>query len=368
MDFWTSQRFTNSDLDERIAAAEATIAEQRAIQIEAINELSIRRAHVADGYPSMAQRLAARFDLSTETARSLVDAAKAWNGHPQTRTVLEEGLVTFDRASVLMAMPVGEELDVEASKQVSLTALRRRIARHRRVTPIDEARSFAERHFMIQPNLDESSWRLAGQLPGVEGRVVEKALHERADEFRALPHGEESARGQRQAEALVAMAQDSLDRVADEETGGSGAAVAVVVDLDAADGTGGEVGAEVEYGPRVGPAALAELLCSGSVQVIGMKDGRPVVTSDATKSIPPAVRHAVALRDGGCTIDGCTSRYRLQPHHIRERHRGGTHDPDNLTTLCWYHHHVAVHRQGFRIDPASPPSRRRLIRAGPDPP
>ena len=48
-------------------------------------------------------------------------------------------------------------------------------------------------------------------------------------------------------------------------------------------------------------------------------------------------------------------------HHIIERSKGGDHSPDNLTTLCWWHHHVAVHRQGMRIDPQSPPRRRRLL-------
>jgi hypothetical protein len=166
------------------------------------------------------------------------------------------------------------------------------------------------------------------------------------------------------------MAQDSLDRSGDTATNAATPSVAVFLDLDAANGSGGELGAEVEYGPPVGPAALEELLCTGSVQVIGLADGRPVVTSDAAKAIPPAVRRTVAWRDGGCTIDGCQSRYRLQPHHIRERRHGGSHDPDNLATLCWYRHHVAIHGQGFRIDPDSPPQRRRLIRprAGPDPP
>jgi hypothetical protein len=32
---------------------------------------------------------------------------------------------------------------------------------------------------------------------------------------------------------------------------------------------------------------------------------------------------------------------------------GGTHDPDNLVTLCWYHHHVVVHRRGYRIEKQS---------------
>ena len=65
-------------------------------------------------------------------------------------------------------------------------------------------------------------------------------------------------------------------------------------------------------------------------------------------------------RDDGCTIAGCSSTYRLEVHHITERSKGGTDTPENLTTLCWWHHHVAVHRQGMHIDPNSPPHRRRL--------
>lgn len=64
------------------------------------------------------------------------------------------------------------------------------------------------------------------------------------------------------------------------------------------------------------------------------------------------------------------SRYRLQPHHIRRYVDRGDHDPENLATSCWFHHHIAIHRQGFRIDPDSLPHRRRLIQsaANTDPP
>ena len=55
------------------------------------------------------------------------------------------------------------------------------------------------------------------------------------------------------------------------------------------------------------------------------------------------------------------SRYRLQIHHITRWADGGRTDPQNLTTLCWFHHHVAIHGQGFTIDPHSPPQRRRLL-------
>jgi hypothetical protein len=338
--------------------------------MEALEELYLRQAHRAEASPSMHQWVATTFDLAPETARLLVNAAHRWRGYPSVRNALEAGEITFDRAAVITRLPIGAGYEVDSSMAFDIAGLRRRVAHHRRVTRSDERRAFMERYCLVQPTLDESSWDVTGRLPGEEGRVFAKGLQERADEFRSLPGGEASTLGQRQADALTAMAQDSLSRRSDDEAGSTENGATVFVDLNEANGTGGESGAEIEYGPRVGPDTLEELLCTGSVRVIGLADGRPVVTSDATKAIPPAVRNAVAWRDQGCTIDACTSRYRLQPHHIVERRHGGTHDPDNLATLCWYHHHVAIHRQGFRIDPDSPPQRRRLIRtrAGPDPP
>ncbi|MEA3510364.1 MAG: DUF222 domain-containing protein, partial [Actinomycetota bacterium] len=243
-------------------------------------------------------------------------------------------------------------------------------ANQRRITRIAAHQAFTERFVAVQPTLDESSRRITGQLSGIDGDVFERALYARADELRLLPGGNQHTRGQLQADALVAMAHDSLNRNHNGEASSSGGSVSILVDLDEANGTGGEYGATIEYGPRVGPDTLEELLCTGTVQIIGLTDGQPVVTTKASRAIPPAVRRLVAARDGGCTIAGCTSRYRLEPHHIRLRSDGGTHDPENLTTLCWFHHHVAIHQQGLRIDPNSPPLKRRLIKppTSPDPP
>lgn len=164
------------------------------------------------------------------------------------------------------------------------------------------------------------------------------------------------------------LGQDSLSELDTTSVVSADPLVTVFLDGDLAANTSGETGAEVEFGPRVGPATLERILCSGAVQVIlNQTDG--LVASHATRAIPPVIRRYVTWRDGGCSIDGCTSRYRLEPHHVRHRADGGGHDPDNLTTLCWYHHHVAVHGSGYRIDPSSPPQRRRLRpTSGADPP
>jgi len=367
--FWTEESIAKNITElEEIDAAISDLRKQAAVVVNRLNKAGVAGRY---GARSIVDWLSAKLDMSRARAGELVFASR-FGAHRDIERRLVDGEISFDRAmSTLRLAEAGASDDtVRQSYQMDVGRVAHLTARQQRLGRSDEQRVFNERYFSLQPTLDDSSWKVSGRLPGYEGRVVEKAFHERAEEFRHLPYGETSTRGQRQADALVVMAQDSLAHGAHDSEDASGAAVAVFVDLDQANGTDGELGASVEYGPRVGPNTIDELLCTGTVQVIGLSDGRPVVTSDAARAIPPAVRHTVADRDGGCAIDGCTSRYRLQPHHIRERRHGGSHDPDNLTTVCWYHHHVAIHGQGFRIDPESPPLRRRLIRprAGPDPP
>ncbi len=208
-----------------------------------------------------------------------------------------------------------------------------------------------------------------GKLPGYEGRIVEKALSERADSLPSSEVARRVGRGERTADALVSLAQDSLDGAA-TGNGSTTPLVSVFVDASLAETSNGEAGAEIAAGPRVGPTTLERILCGGRVKLIGTRASQPVWHSRASRSIPPAIRSFVLHRDGGCVIDGCSSRYRLEPHHVIPRNEFGSHDSDNLATLCWYHHHVAIHGEGYRLDPGTPPQRRRLIapRGGPDPP
>jgi len=138
----------------------------------------------------------------------------------------------------------------------------------------------------------------------------------------------------------------------------------VFVDAALAATSFGEAGVTQSSGLRAGPNTLSEILCTGHVRVIFQgEDGRPVGATDLSEAIPPRTRSYVWMRDlGVCTIAGCRSRYRLQPHHIHERSRGGDNLPGNLTLLCWFHHHVAIHGLAMTLDPTSPPQGRRLLR------
>lgn len=356
-----ARRLRSEPLSKVVVDAEREIARLRARQLAAVRELSMRQFDTATGHRSLKDWVAATADVAPETAGTIARSAVEMDRHPDVREALREGEISFDRAAALLRVPeLGARVDDYARHDIA--GIRKSIARHRRMTRTDEQEAFVDRYLALQPTLDESSWRGCFQLSGIQGRILENALHDRGDEYPThLPDGQRLTRTQRSADALVAMAQDSLGRGADAEAPSS-SQVTVFVDATV-EPSGDEAGAQVEYGPRVGPEALEAILCSGSVQVIGLHEGRPVAASDSTKAIPAAIRRFVAWRDSGCTADSCPSRYRLEPHHVIPRARGGGNDPDNLTTLCWHHHHIVVHGHGFQIDPDSPPGRRRFTRS-----
>jgi hypothetical protein len=70
----------------------------------------------------------------------------------------------------------------------------------------------------------------------------------------------------------------------------------------------------------------------------------------ASQTIPPAVRRAVLLRDRHCCqVPGCRQATFVDVHHLRARAAGGSHDLDNLLTLCGAHHR-ACHRGDLLIE------------------
>ncbi len=367
MDFDTSI----DTLEQEILAREEQIARLRREQTEAIHQLDMRQVHIVDGSRSLQEWLRARLDIAQHTARSLVDAARQLPFQPALVANCE-GL-SFERlvaTSRLIASGADSET-VQRSFGFDLAGVDRLRSKQRRMTRSSERDKFVDRFVWFQDSLDNTTGRINGELPGIEYTIIRDAVEERADQFGDLPGPVQNA-AQRRADALVSICQDSREPVDldGEQCRRSEPLVSVFFDADQAQSRG-ELGGEIEFGPRVGPAVLERILCEGRIQLVGLQNGKPVMTSDGARAIPPEVRRFVKHRDGGCSIGGCHSRYRLQVHHIQMRSNGGSHDPGNLATLCWFHHHVVVHGLGFRIDPDTPPQNRRFLRniaSGVDPP
>jgi hypothetical protein len=343
---------TTDALEQRLVAAETLIARLRADQTRVLRIMDARQVPTGDGYRSLGDWTAAGLDVTPETSARLIRLATV--RHQRIDRAVAAGEITFDRAVELTRLDTDDPVSDAAGH--SLPRLRALVAARRRHTRRRERDVFADRYLVLQPNLDGTTLRLWGELVGVDSVRVEQILTHAADTTPALPDGQREPRRARLADALTNAVIDSATHSTGE--GGSPAPTQVTVFVDArtAAPTNGEVGVHVASGLRLGPQVLEQVLCDAIVEVTALTtDGQILAVGDRSSTIPARLRRYIRWRDQSCAAHGCTSRYRLEVHHIRQRSHGGDHHPDNLVLLCWHHHHVVIHGHGYQIDPTSPP-------------
>lgn len=356
------ETLTTDAIEQQLLAIEAMIAKGRAAQMTLLGEIDRRQVHTADGCRDLVEWAASRLDLRSDTARKLVTTARRLETLPNAYQAARRGRVSVDRiwATAKVAAPGGGDTDlVDNCFRYSVDGLSRFGARRRSVTRDDEREAFRRRWLYVQPILDDSLWHLSGCLAGAAGKIVVDALEAKVD---AMPNEPFEWRSSRRADALWQISFDSLTKGSD---GGSveTATPLLTVFLDASEAapSNGEAGAWIPAGPRVERDTLDAIFCDGVVEVTAkIAGGEAVSMGRRTRVIPPRLRRFVLARDDGCVIAGCTSRYRLQVHHIVSWSDGGPTDVSNLATVCWFHHHVVIHGRFFTIDPHSPAYRRRL--------
>ena len=351
-------------LEQRLLTDEAEISRRRFHQAQTLRLLEAAQVPSMDGSRSMTEWVASRLDVGPDTARHLLRLSRGME-RTETASELASGMISFERAAAearLSELGASPET-VTNSRGLDLSGLWRLVARHRRISRAEEQKTFSDRYLALQPNLDQSSWRLWGQLPGTDGVVVEQALHARGDSLPSPPEARGSV-SERNADALTSICLDSLSGsgAPPEESEPASAQITVFLEASLAASSHVEAGVELAVGPRLGPEALSEWLCNGRVDYTVLQDGTPLGVGRNSRVIPPRLRRYVVFRDGGCVIEGCGSRYRLQAHHVLPFSEGGKTEAANLVTICWYHHHVLIHGYGYRIDPESPPGRRRFLR------
>lgn len=325
--------------EQRLIAAESAIARLRAVQIEDLAELDVAQIAAADGSRSLSEWVAARLDVSIDTARTLVRTMRRLQDRPDLQDRFADGEISLDRVEALSRIPE----DVGLMEWADVAGVRREASRRVRVTADDEYRTAKDRFLVMQPSLDESWWKLWGGLDGVSGALVDKVLSEAADAIPNLPDGSPAGdAGWKRATGLI----ESL--TSDEPPPAN---ISVIVDSQHAAATNGEAGVTLEAGPSVGREALQGILCDADTEVIARaEDGRFMEYGRRRRTAPPALKRALTHdAHGQCQADGCISRRRLQIHHLTPWSQGGETNQDQLVVLCWYHHHVVVHERGFQI-------------------
>jgi 5-methylcytosine-specific restriction endonuclease McrA len=330
-------RLSTDILEQQIVEDEHMIARLRARQMSILEELDTRQIPSADGCRSLGEWVAGRLDVGPDTAKTMVRTMRRLQDRPDLHEALAEGRVTFDRIEAVSRIPG----DVGLVEWADVAGVRREAAKRARVTAEHEQNNADGRFLVLQPNLDESWWKLWGGLDGHAGSLVDKVLSEAADQLPAMPDGTHGPRGWQLATALVETLVSDYP---------PSAQVSVVVDAAHATPTDGEAGVILESGVRAGRQVLEAILCDSQTEVIARTaDGRFMDYGRRQRTAPPALKRAMMAKYGHmCGADGCDSRNRLQVHHLIPWSQGGSTDQDNLIVLCWFHHQVIVHERGFQ--------------------
>ena len=184
---------------------------------------------------------------------------------------------------------------------------------------------------------DDGSFRLSGRLDADTGMIVQAALDEARD--RLFQRGDFGAG---LAEALVEMAQASLDSVADRARR-SRFRVNLFINTDR-----DERALADAAGWNVPDAIRRYLTCNGTVTPVFLEDGLPVSVGRAQYVVPARTRTVIEYRDHGvCRVPGCDATLGLEVHHLIHWEHGGRTDTDNLVLVCGKHHRM--HHRG-RLD------------------
>jgi hypothetical protein len=161
--------------------------------------------------------------------------------------------------------------------------------------------------------------------------------------------GDDRTGGEKRADILRAV----FDRAAREPGAPTlgGAAPTVLVHVNASDLQGGTGTGWVDgVQAPISLTSVKQRLCAGGSQTVVFGRNQEVLRLGRNERFfSRPQRRAIAARDGGCVIPGCTSPpHWAELHHVIPWWAGGLTDIDNGVMLCWFHHHY-IDTSGWKI-------------------
>jgi len=318
-----------------------------------------------EGHRSCAHWLAYRTGIDLGAAREKARAARALTQLPLISASMARGELSFAKVRALtrVATSAAEGDLLELARGSTAADLERMLRSWRLASRKDEVELARLRHasrtLSIFPG-DDGMVVVNGRLDPEVGALLMRAIEAAGDAlYRRGAEGAvpEATPRQRRADALGLLAERAM--AAGFAPGAEGGAaisgaraeryqVMIHVDAGTLEDDGEPGRSELEDGTRVSAETSRRLACDASVvEVRHDGEGRILDVGRRRRSIPPAIRRALEVRDRGCLFPGCGSRF-CDAHHIVHWADGGETSLDNLVLLC-HHHHRLLHEEGLRL-------------------
>jgi len=350
----------------QVGRIEADLSEIRAaiggLQAECarrLAELERRSSFERDGHLSMTSWVEARFGVGWSEAAREVRLARGLEHMPSVRDALAEGTVAASTVGRLVeareadpaAFARAESQLVDAAQTLPARVFQRTVERWKAETNAartgrEEAERFERRGLSVAPAVD-GMVRVDGSLDPDTGGTVMTALRAVTAAW-ARSADDARSPAQRRADALGEICRMFLDGTDRVPGGVERPHISVVVDLDTLRGVGGKQPDSSE-GTVLSAGAVRRLACDAAVsRVIVRGPSEPLDVGRTTRVVPPALRRALAVRDGGCAFPSCDRPVGwCDAHHVRHWVDGGRTALSNLVMLC-RRHHTLTH-SGFRV-------------------
>lgn len=353
----TSGASSLEDLEREICELAAHIAAATCRWLELLAEFDDRRGWAEWGITSCAHWLSWRCSLGLRAAREHVRVAHRLQELPLVTQAFSRGELSYCKVRALTraATPATEEGLLEIARHATGAQLEKLIRGYASAlsATLGAAQRAVEQRYLRWSWDQDGSLRLEARLPADDGAAVLNALRAAEAERSDAEMSEEpmlaSPAGARRADALVALANVSLDAVAAGSGRGHGCELVVHVDAETLAAEEVKERCHLDDGPALAPETVRRLGCDAGVVRIVERDSRPLTVGRRTRAIPPALRRALRSRDDACRFPGCNHRRFMHAHHIRHWARGGPTTLENLVQLCSYHHRL-VHEGGFQVE------------------
>jgi hypothetical protein len=347
------QHLANADLHAEVLRREKASRADAAERLALIAEIDRRRSYEDEGFLSSTSWLKARFRITGGEARRWVELARRLAELPEVARALASGDISFDHARLLAAASADlpeqfcedHKVLIDAARDLSPTNLRKaldywRSAHEPEHLEAAERRAYERRYLNASVTMG-GTVRIDGDLDPVGGEIVLTALRAYS-EASALDDTDHRTPQQRRADALVDICGHSLDSGRAPAAGGEKPHLTLTVDLATLEGRAGST-CELDETGVISAEAARRLACDAGIsRVITNGDSQPLDVGRRTRTVPPAIRRALVVRDGGCVAPGCDRPPRwTDAHHIVHWVDGGPTSLDNLELLCRRHHRMA---------------------------
>ncbi len=351
------------ELDREIGQLSAHLNAANCRLLELIVEFDELSGWGDHGALSCAHWLNWKCGISLNAAREKLRTGKALANLPKIRECFAAGRISYSkvRAMTRVATPENEDALLNVALHGTASHIEKLVRGYRWRIRVDEENANEQKQ---QDNRychalwsEDGGMTITAKIPPEHGALVLKALQAAADSLDAdvsAVTSDDPEKGgdgipQRRADALVLMAETFLANGAQSVSGGDKHQVVVVADAGVMSGDAEAGECCVEHGPNIAVASLRRIGCDASRRHVAIDEaGEPVNIGRKSRTIPPPMRRALLLRDGGCRFPGCTHTHFVDGHHILHWADGGETSLDNLVTLCRRHHRL-VHEGGFDV-------------------